>query len=126
MATISAIHKDFLAEIFPDVEILSIKEFVGDKNFNVTVANQGELNIVGIAILKFAVAEGQPLFEVPFLVTGDKLANTIIGYNTIEYLATNFREQLDIDSREIQNSGSFDESTTSNDIIRQGARQWNR
>ena len=36
------------------------------------------------------------MFEIPFLVTGDKLANTIIGYNTIEYLATNFREHLDL------------------------------
>ena len=95
-AMVSVINNDFLGENFPDVVVRSIEEFVGKKNFNVTVANQGALNIKGIAILKFGVSEDGELFEIPFLVTGDRLANTIIGYNTIEYLATNFRDQLDL------------------------------
>ena len=98
-AMVSVINDLFLGENFPDVEIRSIEEFVGKREFNVTVANQGALNIKGIAILKFGVSEDEELFEIPFLVTGDRLANTIIGYNTIEYLATNFREQLDLRSR---------------------------
>ena len=95
-AMVSVINDIFLAENFPGVEIRSIKDFVGEREFNVTVANQGALNIQGIAILRFGVSEDDVLFEIPFLVTGDKLANTIIGYNTIEYLATNFREELDM------------------------------
>ena len=29
-------------------------------------------------------------------MTGDTLTNTIIGYNTIEYLATNFEEEINL------------------------------
>ena len=95
-AMVSVINELFLAENFPGVDIIPIEDFVGKQDFNVTVANQGALNIRGVAILQFGVAEDEVLFEIPFLVTGDRLANTIIGYNTIEHLATNFREQLDM------------------------------
>ena len=95
-AMVSVINELFLAENFPGVDIIPIEDFVGKRDFNVTVANQGALNIRGVAILQFGVAEDEVLFEIPFLVTGDRLANTIIGYNTIEHLATNFREQLDM------------------------------
>ena len=95
-AMVSVINEQFLGESFPEVEVRSIEEFIGNREFNVTVANQGSLNIKGIAVLKFGVSEEQVLFEVPFLVTGDQLANTIIGYNTIEYLASNFQDQLNL------------------------------
>ena len=54
------------------------------------------MNIRGIAILEFGVEKDKGLFQIPFLVTGDDLTNTIIGYNTIEYLATNFEEQINL------------------------------
>ena len=95
-AMVSVINELFLAENFPGVETVPIEDFVGKRDFNVSVANQGSLNIQGIAILRFGVAEDDVLFEIPFLVTADQLSNTIIGYNTIEHLATNFREQLDM------------------------------
>ena len=61
-----------------------------------TVANQGALNVKGIAVLDFGIEKGQRLFQIPFLVTSDTIANTIIGYNTIEHLVTNFKDELNL------------------------------
>ena len=44
-AMVSVINEQFLGESFPEVEVRSIEEFIGNREFNVTVANQGSLNI---------------------------------------------------------------------------------
>ena len=80
----------FLKEHFPHIELRSVEEVIGNNELKVTVANQGVLDVKGIAILNFGVEKEQNLFHIPFLVTSEKISNIIIGYNTVEHLVTNF------------------------------------
>ena len=52
---VSVMNENFLQENFPDVEIRLVEEVLGNNKLMVTVANQGELNVKGIAILNFDV-----------------------------------------------------------------------
>ena len=94
-AMISLMNKVFLLENFPGVKIESIGEFTGE-NFSLTAANQSEVRVEGVVVLDFGVGESGSLFRVPVLVTEDKMSAPIIGYNIIEHLVTNFKEQLDL------------------------------
>ena len=49
-------------------------------------------------VLDFGVEKGNPLFQVPFLVTPDSLSRPIIGYNTIEYFVLNYGQNVDVPS----------------------------
>ena len=93
---VSVVNEKFLQSYFPDVKIRSVEDVTGNNKLTVTVANQGALNVKGIAILNFGVEEKQPLFQIPFLVTPDTTTNAIIGYNTIEHLVTNFEGKSDM------------------------------
>ena len=95
-AMVSVMSSQFLKDNFPNVEVRPLEEIVGKRGLEVNVANQGALSIKGVAIMEFGVEEGQGLFKIPFLITGDTLTNTIIGYNTIEHLATNFGEKINL------------------------------
>ena len=95
-AMVSVINDKFLNEHFPMVKIRPVEEIIGTHDINVSVANQGALNVKGIAILDFGVDKEQRLFQIPFLVTSDEIANTIIGYNTIEHLVVNFGDKIDL------------------------------
>ena len=95
-AMVSVINEDFLRDHFPSSVIRPVEEITGKKDFSITVANQGCMKVKGIAILDFVVDRSQKLFKIPFLVTEDNLANTIIGYNTIEHLVTNFADEIDL------------------------------
>ena len=95
-AMVSVINNKFLNEHFPMVKIRPVEEIIGTHDINVSVANQGALNVKGIAILDFGVKKEQRLFQIPFLVTSDEIANTIIGYNIIEHLVVNFGDKIDL------------------------------
>ena len=92
---VSIMNIDFLKEMFPGVVIRPVSE-ISDGNLNVLVANQNKINILGIAILDFGVEIDQRLFQIPFVVTSDKLNDIILGYNTIEHFVTNFKDDLKI------------------------------
>ena len=108
-AMVSVMNEDFLCKNFPDAEIRPVEEVTGKSDLNVTVANQGALSVKGIAVLNFGVEKGQRLFQIPFLITSDNLVNTIIGYNTIEHLVTNFKEKIDLPSSLTKVIGSLSE-----------------
>ena len=93
-AMISLINKYFLQNNFPDVVIHPISDFMG-QGLTVNAANKSEIDVDGVAILNFGVAE-EGLFQVPFLVTSQEIDNPIIGYNTIEHLVKNFRGQMNM------------------------------
>ena len=95
-AMVSLMDSDFVKEKFPDSEIHPISEFTGNTELNLSAANQSKLSVQGVVILEFGVSKGKNLFQVPFLVTKDKISNPIIGYNTIEHLVTNYKNQINL------------------------------
>lgn len=97
-AMISLLYSGFLREHFPDVPIQTVAEFFGEeeKEIKLTAANQNELNVKGVAILTFGIGDKNDLFQIPFLVTDDEISRPILGYNTIEYLITNFKNDIDL------------------------------
>ena len=93
-AMISLISQDFLQENFPEVTVHPISDFMGS-GLTVTAANKSAIDVEGVAILNFGVGD-EELFQVPFLVSAQELANPIIGYNTIEHLVKNYGNQMDM------------------------------
>ena len=93
-AMISLINRDFLKENFPEVTTHSITDFIGD-GLTLTAANKSRIDIDGVVVLEFGVTE-DGLFQVPFLVTSQEISSPIIGYNTIEHLVKNFRQEMDM------------------------------
>ena len=61
-AMVSVISELFLRENFPNALVRPLEEIIGNNDFTVTVANQGALNIKGIAILDFGVEKEKSLF----------------------------------------------------------------
>ena len=55
-AMISLVNKSFLNENFPDVEIHSIKDFIGE-GLTLTAANKSTIDIDGVAVFDFGVTE---------------------------------------------------------------------
>ena len=47
------------------------------------------------------------MFQVPFLVTDDEISRPILGYNTIEYLVTNFKDSVDLPQSMVQMFGGL-------------------
>ena len=68
---VSVMNENFLQKNFPEVEIRSVEEVLGINNVMITIANQEELNVIGIAIMNFGVEKEQSLFQIPFLVIPD-------------------------------------------------------
>ena len=65
-AMVSVMSELFLRENFPNALVRPLEEIIGNNDFTVTVANQGALNIKGIAILDFGVEKEKSLFQIPF------------------------------------------------------------
>ena len=108
-AMVSLLDTVFLAEHFPDAKIETLAEFLGEEDMNdfrLTVANKKEMSVVGVVVLQFGV-EGMPeMFEIPFLVTDDPLSQPILGYNTIEYLVSNFGNVVNLPESMVSLFGS--------------------
>ena len=79
-AMVSILSREFLRENFPEAEICPVADFMKNEVLKISAANQTELAIDGVVVLDFGVEKGNPLFQVPFLVTSDKLAQPFIGY----------------------------------------------
>ena len=98
-AMVSLLNKLFVLENFPDAKIESIAEFLGEEDVNdlkLTVANKKEMSVVGVVVLQFGVQGMADMFEIPFLVTDEELSQPILGYNTIEYLVSNFGNVINL------------------------------
>ena len=96
---ISLMNRQFLEEQFPGVEIHSVAKFLdSEESLTLTTANQTEMSVDGVALLNFGVENSPDLFQVPFVVTSEPVSKTIIGYNIIEYLASNCKDQVDVPS----------------------------
>ena len=92
-AMVSLLNKLFVLEHFPDAKIQTIAEFLGEddlKDFKLTAANKNEMSVIGVVTLQFGVEGRSDMFDIPFLVTDEELSQPILGYNTIEYLVSNF------------------------------------
>ena len=98
-AMVSLLNKLFVLENFPDAKIESIAEFLGEEDVNdlkLTVANKKEMSVIGVVVLQFGVQGMSDMFEIPFLVTDEELSQPIVGYNTIEYLVSNFGHVINL------------------------------
>ena len=93
-AMVSLLNRAYLQKNHPEVAIHSIAEFLG-QGLTLSAANNGEINIDGVAILDFGV-DGEELFQIPFLVTSQQMSSPIIGYNTIEYLVKNYKGKINL------------------------------
>ena len=51
--------------------------------------------------------KGHTLFQIPFLVTSEKISNPIIGYNTIEHPVNNFKDKVDLSSSLVKIMGNL-------------------
>ena len=95
-AMVSLLNKMFVDEHFPDAKIETVAEFLGNEELKLTVANKKEMSVIGVIVLQFGV-EGLPdMFDIPFLVTDEPLSQPILGYNTIEYLVSNFGHRINL------------------------------
>ena len=83
---ISLVSSAWMNENFPDSEIVSISQFLGDEKLSVKAANATEIDFDGVAIVLFTMGKEDEGFWVPMLVTSGELEEPILGYNVIEYL----------------------------------------
>lgn len=90
---ISLMGKDYLEKNFPGVEIHSVEDFIGGEGLKLSAANQTEVSLNGVVVFSFGAEVGEELFQVPFLISPDPISSPIFGYNTIEYLVTNFADR---------------------------------
>ena len=98
-AMVSLLNKMFVLENFPDAKIESVAEFLGEEDVNdlkLTVANKKEMSVIGVVVLQFGVQGMSDMFEIPFLVTDEELSQPFLGYNTIEYLVSNFGHVINL------------------------------
>ena len=92
---ISLMNEKFLEENFPEKQIYSVEEFLGNESLSISAANNTEVPIEGVVLLDFSV-DTSILFQIPFLITKEKISDPIIGYNTIEHFILNYNDKLEI------------------------------
>ena len=81
---VSMVSRDWLAEKFPEKQMVDVSEFLGRK-LSVTAANKTVINFDGVVVMRFSLGEGEG-FLVPVLVSSGEMAEPILGYNVIEHL----------------------------------------
>ena len=123
-AMISLMNEEFLLQNFPDIQLHSISEFTGNESIILTTVNQSSVDIKGVAVLDFGVESGKILFQIPFLVTSEKISNPIIGYNTIEHLVKHFKDKMDLSSSLVKVIGnlSSEKVATMVNLVETGGR----
>ena len=86
---ISLVDKDWVEEHFPEKKIYSVDEFLENECLHVQAANSTEITYDGVILLKFSLKFNNDSFDVPVLVTNQKIAEPILGHNVIEHLILN-------------------------------------
>ena len=80
-AMVSVVSREWLSEMFPDVEIKDLRELL-DEPLDIRTANEGKMPCEGWVELSFEMSTG-PVIDVPFLVINGSLPTPIIGFNVI-------------------------------------------
>ena len=82
------INKEKLFEKLPSTEIFNIGDVLDGMTRKIALkaANNSEISLVGVAMLKFSLPNSSNYATVPFLVTSQEIPQLIIGYNLIQYL----------------------------------------
>ena len=70
---------------FPDVEILSVEEFLKGDELHLYAANKTKVDFEGVVKVKFSVGN-KYCVEVPFIVCKEELSQPIIGYNVMKHM----------------------------------------
>ena len=83
-AQVSMVSKDFLRGTFPDAQVRDISELI-EAELDVTAANGEAIPYISWVQLNFQLSQGQPLLQVPFLVTTKRLTSPLTGYKVIEH-----------------------------------------
>ena len=83
-AQVSMVSKEFLQGTFPDAQVRDISELT-EAELDITVANGETIPYIDWVQLNFQLSQGQPLLQVPFLVTTKRLNSPLIGQNVIEH-----------------------------------------
>ena len=89
-AQVSTIEKRVLEERFPDNKMKPVEDLLDDgDNLRVQWGNYGDIPFRGFAELSVTLGEHHSLqkLNVPFLVTTERLNQTILGFNAIKMLA---------------------------------------
>ena len=92
---VSVMNDEFLVENFPEKKVYSVDEFLENETLCLSAANNTEVPIEGVTLFDFAI-DSNILFQIPFLITKEKICNPIVGYNTIEHLVVNFRKEIQL------------------------------
>ncbi len=89
---VSVVDKAWVTQHFPENELLSVEEVLGDDKLEIRAANDTEISLEGVILLQFSLRRDSPGFTIPFLVTDQKISEPIVGYNVIEHLVINGEE----------------------------------
>ena len=101
---VSMVDRRWLRRHFPKATIYPVSSFL-DRELHVQAANETSINFDGVVLLEFSLKEVVGLeegesegddsetFAVPFLVSSEKIADPILGYNVIEYLVLEGSEE---------------------------------
>ena len=90
---ISLVDKDWVEEHFPEKKIYYVDEFLENECLHVQAANSTEITYDGVILLKFSLKFHNDSFDVPVLVTNQKITEPILGFNVIEHLILNGTEE---------------------------------
>ena len=82
-AQMPLVSKQVLQEMFLDTEIKDISELI-EAELNITAANGEAIPYIRWVQFNFQLSQGQPLLQVPFLVTEKQFNLSLIGYNVFD------------------------------------------
>ena len=82
---ISMVDRVWLDKNFPNTEIKPITDFM-EEELEVRAANSTTIQLDGVVVLDFSLADEGETVSVPFVVSSRKLVEPILGYNVIEDL----------------------------------------
>ena len=87
---VSIMTDEFLHNNFPHKTLHTVDEFLqNDTKLNLTAANNTDVPIEGVVLFEFSIDE--VTCSVPFLITKDKLSQTIVGFNVMQHLVVNYK-----------------------------------
>ena len=84
---VSLVDREWVKEQFPEEKVYSVSEFL-ERDLHVRAANSTKIECDGVILLPFSLKgdDCEDGFMVPILVTKQKIAEPILGYNVIEHL----------------------------------------
>ena len=87
---VSLVDRRWIKENIPEAVIHPVADFLEphENDLCLKAANSTKVKFDGVAVLEFAVGEGNG-FAVPVLVASNDINEPILGYNVIEYLILN-------------------------------------